>query len=1100
MRRGIVFGMLWGLVLVGPALGLEVAEKVEFPDAAGTAVDPITDNGIWLKDVAGTLTLWKTDEAGDAQVGSAGVTDHGALTGLADDDHGAGGNAYHTAARHSTSHDTAALNNAGAISGDTNGSVTAGAHWADDEVHYVRPVQTLTVAKDGSGQYATIAAALAVANGAASGANQYEIALSPGVWVESNLPVDDNVSIRSVIPWQAVIQDTSANPILIVEATSVLDGLLITNLGAGSCIELTAASSGEVKLIRVGATSTTGSVIDFNGTSQNVTIESGSRLLSSGAPLISGKTQPARLIVRNSTLDFSGANAIGAIIDIDDGGASPGTSDIFDSCFFFADNLLAGVTPSSFIDWDAGFLDLRNCVFVSAVNTGKTFSNIFAQAGTVSVQSCRFAWVLTDGTEYDFNAAGGAAINHASTVYDVGRPVGAGTIAFMREGSAGFEALDVLGPVLVAGDDDPLMRLVPDGDGTTLVIEPAGPLAAGETWQGIVLDGGASDPTGAGASVGPFEIDLSGTAQGNNPNIRGALIKLPGTFTSSGEIYGLRIEGDSNTVTFMNQTSVFEIISSSVIPLILTFLDSVADSVECVLQVKRQSTLEAGNGLGGCIEFVNEDATSGPQTIAKIVAVRSQGLDNNGDLRFQAGPDGNDVMLDLQGGLENADFPMALGPGSAVQIGSGPEIYNDGGLVVDDSGQDSRWIADSLTVSGSLIATSPNFPVGLFERTSAETNTDKPAVSIKHTTSANMVEGFGSGLVLAGEDSASGNVIFAKVLGVRGTTDFDGKIVLQCGFLGDEDALTIDQNLAGTMPGKLTVGSAVAAEILVVSDGTNRVARGYDGAPHDKVFGDSQFQYLAGDTDSDMALVAKGDGTGLGRLRSITSDGTKFVQMYHDGTRGEIDSNFGPIGMNDDVEFDGGVLYNDTFFEDLGVSLTASQPGPSSTPDLVQFMDDGAGSTGVFAYEFDPTTEEYLFFISEMPHQWSEGSDIGIHIHWSPNGTGAANEFVVWGLEYTWQSIDGIYGNTAIATSDASAAGTATTSGDGTMLDAKHYQTLIATIAGAGNTISSVLVCRIFRDAGDGDDDYPNGAYGLHVDFHFEVDAPGSVAGDHTKF
>jgi len=47
-------------------------------------------------------------------------------------------------------------------------------------------------------------------------------------------------------------------------------------------------------------------------------------------------------------------------------------------------------------------------------------------------------------------------------------------------------------------------------------------------------------------------------------------------------------------------------------------------------------------------------------------------------------------------------------------------------------------------------------------------------------------------------------------------------------------------------------------------------------------------------------------------------------------------------------------------------------------------------------------------------------------------------------------------------------------------------------ISGSGITISGLYVCRVYRDATSGDDDYNRDAGLLFVDFHIEMDSVGS--------
>jgi len=171
------------------------------------------------------------------------------------------------------------------------------------------------------------------------------------------------------------------------------------------------------------------------------------------------------------------------------------------------------------------------------------------------------------------------------------------------------------------------------------------------------------------------------------------------------------------------------------------------------------------------------------------------------------------------------------------------------------------------------------------------------------------------------------------------------------------------------------------------------------------------------------------------------------------------------------------IVYSDTFWDDLRVPLTGiSGPGSSGTaPGFDVFL--GA----VRAYAFDPTTDEELLFTSQLPHKWKEGTSIVPHIHWSPEDTNTGN--VVWSLEYTKASINGTFGaTTTISVTDA---------GDGTAY--KHQVADFAAISMTGETISTILVCRLFRDADNGSDTYTGDAFGHEIDFHYEIDQPGSV-------
>ena len=94
-------------------------------------------------------------------------------------------------------------------------------------------------------------------------------------------------------------------------------------------------------------------------------------------------------------------------------------------------------------------------------------------------------------------------------------------------------------------------------------------------------------------------------------------------------------------------------------------------------------------------------------------------------------------------------------------------------------------------------------------------------------------------------------------------------------------------------------------------------------------------------------------------------------------------------------------------------------------------------------------------------------------------------EVVRWGLEYEWQNIAADFSATTTIYAEESMTDEAD----------KHQMTAFAAITGTGKTISSMLVCRLFRNSSHANDTYDNGtalALLLEVDFHYELDTVGS--------
>jgi hypothetical protein len=189
-----------------------------------------------------------------------------------------------------------------------------------------------------------------------------------------------------------------------------------------------------------------------------------------------------------------------------------------------------------------------------------------------------------------------------------------------------------------------------------------------------------------------------------------------------------------------------------------------------------------------------------------------------------------------------------------------------------------------------------------------------------------------------------------------------------------------------------------------------------------------------------------------------------------------------------DVAFSGDVQYLDTFWDDERVPITSTKLGGSKDPGFEKAFASGA-SQGVFTYFFDPSSEEELYFPVQLPHCWKEGTNIHPHVHWFPKVSGTSGQKVGWGLEYTWADIGQKFSDTETIFGDQHVP-----TGDTTLEAGKHYLTPLGEINGSGYTLSSMLLCRIFRDAtsSGSTDNYAGDAGLMEVDFHIEKDRPGS--------
>jgi len=182
-----------------------------------------------------------------------------------------------------------------------------------------------------------------------------------------------------------------------------------------------------------------------------------------------------------------------------------------------------------------------------------------------------------------------------------------------------------------------------------------------------------------------------------------------------------------------------------------------------------------------------------------------------------------------------------------------------------------------------------------------------------------------------------------------------------------------------------------------------------------------------------------------------------------------------------------GMLTVDRQWDDLRTPANAIKiTGALNLPVWDVFLPNPGPGTQLLWFD----NSDQVFFNIQMPHDWWEGTTIYPHVHWVPVNGAAGN--VVWYFEYTWANIDAVFPATTTVDFLDAAAGTANTHQIATHSIAGAQ----VSIAGTGHTISSMLVCRLYRDAGGpapAPDTYKALAGLLEFDIHYQKDSFGSV-------
>jgi hypothetical protein len=126
---------------------------------------------------------------------------------------------------------------------------------------------------------------------------------------------------------------------------------------------------------------------------------------------------------------------------------------------------------------------------------------------------------------------------------------------------------------------------------------------------------------------------------------------------------------------------------------------------------------------------------------------------------------------------------------------------------------------------------------------------------------------------------------------------------------------------------------------------------------------------------------------------------------------------------------------------------------------------------------FDASSEESIYIIAQMPHDWVVGSIIYPHVHWMPTSTNTGN--VYWVMSFKWTNIDDTdAGSNSISDVVVAANGTAY----------NHQQSNLDAIAGTGKTSSSIISIRLYRNSTSGDDTYTGEPLLKEFDIHYWKD------------
>jgi hypothetical protein len=161
-------------------------------------------------------------------------------------------------------------------------------------------------------------------------------------------------------------------------------------------------------------------------------------------------------------------------------------------------------------------------------------------------------------------------------------------------------------------------------------------------------------------------------------------------------------------------------------------------------------------------------------------------------------------------------------------------------------------------------------------------------------------------------------------------------------------------------------------------------------------------------------------------------------------------------------------------WDDITADLGSGKVAGVNQPTWSTFRD------GIEAYEFSASAMNELWITFHIKHDYAEGTDVYPHVHWSPNTTSTG--VVRWGFEYT----------VAKGHDQEAFPASTTVYVEQTISSNKQYQHIISEVTDAqpfdAFEADTLILMRVFRDAGNPADTFPDAVHAFTADIHFQAD------------
>jgi hypothetical protein len=167
------------------------------------------------------------------------------------------------------------------------------------------------------------------------------------------------------------------------------------------------------------------------------------------------------------------------------------------------------------------------------------------------------------------------------------------------------------------------------------------------------------------------------------------------------------------------------------------------------------------------------------------------------------------------------------------------------------------------------------------------------------------------------------------------------------------------------------------------------------------------------------------------------------------------------------------IKLNTTVYDDI-IIQAINLRGGVSPPSYVAFQD------SIFGVSFVNNQTDIVYGAFELPHTYKEGTDLEVHLHWSPGTTNTGR--CDWVMKYSYANMGGTFGAEETITFQQEGSG---------IVNKGQYVSGNVLIDGTSKSlkIGAIFVFALSRPVGD---DFTGHAFLHQVGIHYEIDTMGS--------